>query len=162
MRPILTLLAVFALASAAPIASASADDGEAVDFSALSWLEGCWSGEGLGGEVSECWMSTPDGRMTGAFQMVSGGELQFSEMLMLGEAGGVIGYHVKHFNADFTGWEERTEQVSFPHVSLSEDRAEFEGLIYALGEDGTLTVQLDMHTSDGGVSVVEFSMRAVE
>jgi hypothetical protein len=157
MKLILALLSAFALAGAV-----NAQDGEATDFSAAAWLEGCWSGEGLGGEVSECWMSTPDGRMTGAFQMVSGGELQFSEMLMLGEAGGIVGYHVKHFSADFGGWEASDEQVSFQLIELGARTAAFEGLVYQLDADGVLTVSLDMHQSDGGVSVVEFSLRRVE
>lgn len=137
--------------------TAMADDH--ADFRALAWLEGCWAGEGLGGEVSECWMSTWEGRMLGAFQMVSGGELQFSEMLMLGEAGGVSGYHVKHFNADFTGWEARDEQVSFPLVALGENRADFEGLSYVLDTDGMLTVSLAMRQADGSSATVEFHMR---
>lgn len=53
--------------------TAAAD--EPADYRALAWREGCWSGEGLGGQISECWMSSPDGRMIGAFQMVSDGEL---------------------------------------------------------------------------------------
>lgn len=78
---------------------------------------------------------------------------------MLGEAGGVSGYHVKHFNADFSGWEERDEQVSFALVALGENRADFEGLAYVLGTDGVLTVQLDMGRADGSVSTVEFRLR---
>lgn len=139
--------------------TAMADDH--ADFRALAWLEGCWAGEGLGGEVSECWMSSPDGRMTGVFQIVSDGELQFTEILMLGEVDGVSGYHVKHFDADFTGWEERDEEVSFAFISARGTRAEFEGLTYDLGPEGVLLVTLMIGQADGSTARAEFRLRRI-
>lgn len=122
------------------------------------WLEGCWTGSGLGGEITECWMSSPDGRMVGAFQHVADGALNFSEILMIGEVDGIQGYHVKHFNADFTGWEARDEAVSFAFVEAQARRVVFEGLVYELTGEGQLRIALDMHTGDGGVRTVIFHL----
>lgn len=154
----------FVLAGALILSAAQAEPGDAGQSPQgdLSWLEGCWSGSGLGGAVSECWMSVPDGRMIGAFQFVNEGELGFSEMLMIGEVEGVSGYHVKHFNPDFTGWEARDEQVSFPLVSVETGRAVFEGLIYErVGETG-LRVHLDMQTTQGATRTVVFDMNRTD
>ena len=40
----------------------------------LSWLNGCWKGTGLGGEVQECWVSPADGIYTSVFQMAKDGK----------------------------------------------------------------------------------------
>ncbi|WP_300527067.1 DUF6265 family protein [Maricaulis sp.] len=128
----------------------------------LSWLEGCWRGEGLGGVVSECWMAGSGGLMIGSFMLESEGELAFTEHLMIGEAGGVDGYHVKHFTSELVGWESREDYVTFPRVGYSAGRAEWEGLIYQQGADGALSVSLDMRQEDGSVSTIIFTLSRIE
>jgi len=123
------------------------------------WLEGCWAGEGLGGEVQECWMWSPDGRFTGAFQFVLEGRLVFSEMLALAPFEDGLAYRVKHFSPGFDQWEsDEGKYVSFPLLELGENYLQFEGLRYELvGE--ILEIDLDMHQSDGSIETMEFSMR---
>ncbi|WP_300555318.1 DUF6265 family protein [Maricaulis sp.] len=144
------LMAGLCAAALGPAAQADRDD--------LSWLEGCWRGEGLGGVVSECWMAGSGGLMIGSFMLESGGELAFSEHLLIGEAGGVDGYHVKHFTSELVGWDSREEYVTFPLVGYSPGRAEWEGLIYEQSEDGALTISLDMRQEDGSVSTIVFTL----
>lgn len=144
------------------LAQADAPSGRDGALDALSWLCGCWTGEGLGGTVSECWTQAASGEMIGAFQYSRGGELQFSELLMIGEAGGAFGYHVKHFNRDLTGWEARDEQVSFNFISADAATATFSGLeLIRNGEDG-FTVLLQMETSEGEANTAEFVYRRAE
>lgn len=128
----------------------------------LSWLAGCWSGEGLGGVVSECWMAGSGGLMVGTFMLESDGELAFSEHLVIGEVGGVEGYHVKHFTRDLVGWESREEYVTFPRLAYTAGRAEWGGLIYQLDGAGELTISLDMRQEDGSVSTIVFSLNQIE
>jgi hypothetical protein len=155
--------AVGLIATSASAQEMGEADGAAADAGvALDWLEGCWTGEGLGGQVTECWMSVPDGTMIGAFQHVADGRLNFSEILMIGKVGGVQGYHVKHFNPDFTGWEARDEAVSLPQESVEAGRAEFNGLVYELTGEGQLRIALDMHTGDGGVRTVVFELERMD
>ena len=131
------------------------------DYRELGWLPGCWTGRGLGGEVSECWMPTPDGRLVGVFQYVQDHELVFSEILMMGEAGGIDGYHVKHFNSDMTGWEAQDEFVSFPLVEINADEAVFEGLVYRHQEPDHFIVELDIADASGEVATTRFSLYRV-
>lgn len=151
MRTLIAVCAVLCLSNAV-----RADDH--ADFRMLAWLEGCWSGEGLGGVITECWMSSPDGNMVGTFQIVEDGQLQFFEALLLGEVDGVAGYHVKHYDADFGPWEAADEVVSFAFVSSRGTQAEFEGLTYDMDSDGVLHVELSF--ANGGVA--RFDLRRVD
>ncbi len=126
----------------------------------LAWMEGCWQAEGFDGEMSECWMRAQGGELVGAFQYSANGALQFTEMLMIGtNAEGEFGYHVKHFNRDFTGWETRNEQLSFDYRQISETRIEFRGLVLEFGGPDAFTARLDLRQPDGSLTteVFEFS-----
>lgn len=151
MRSVLAGLSAAILGSAA---QAMSDD--------LSWLEGCWRGEGLGGVVSECWMAGASGVMIGTFMLESEGELAFTEHLVIGEAGGVDGYHVKHFTPDLVGWESREDYVTFPREAYSAGRAEWTGLVYALDDTGALSIALDMRQEDGSVNTIVFTLTRME
>lgn len=132
-------------------------------LAALGWLEGCWAGPGFAGEMSECWMRTASGELVGAFQYSADGALQFSEMLMIGHnPDGAFGYHVKHFNRDFTGWEENGEQVSFAFLALDGDRVIFSGLVLERDGETGLKAFLDMRRSDGRVETVPFHFHRME
>lgn len=130
-------------------------------FEALDWLEGCWAGPGFDGEMSECWMRTASGELVGAFQYSADGALQFSEMLMIGTAGDAFGYHVKHFNRDFSGWEENGEQVTFEFQALEGDRVVFSGLVLEPDGADAMRAYLDMRSAEGVVSTVEFHFQRV-
>jgi hypothetical protein len=114
----------------------------------LSWLTGCWQGTGLGGEVDECWVRSPDGRFTGVFQMTKNGQQQFSEILMIAELDGKLGYRVKHFDPSFSQWEsDQWVGPVFPFVKMGENYIQFDGLRYELIE-GACHVTLDMKKDD--------------
>jgi hypothetical protein len=152
---IVSVLSAAALVAMQP-AEAAAENEDAAVLDSLAWMEGCWSGPGFEGEMSECWMRTASGELVGAFQYSAHGELQFSEMLMIGTAGGRFGYHVKHFNRDFTGWETQNEQVTFPFEAADGGRMEFGGLVLERDGDDAFRAYLDMRGSDGTVRTVEF------
>jgi hypothetical protein len=114
----------------------------------LSWLAGCWTGAGLGGEIDECWMQSPDGTFTGVYQLVKDGEQQFSEIEMIAEFDGKLGMRVKHFDASFEQWEsDKGVGPTFPFVELGENYIQFEGLRYEL-INGACHVTLDMKKDD--------------
>lgn len=136
---------VWLLAFLMAVTGASAqDEPEArIELSDLAWLKGCWTGTGFGNRVGECWMSSPDGRLTGMFQMIDGdGKQTMSEIFVLDdfEAGPAI--RLKHFHPDLTGWEGRDEFIVFPLRETGADFARFDGLTYRLAEDGRLVVEL--------------------
>ena len=110
----------------------------------LSWLTGCWKGTGLGGEVEECWVRSPDGVFTSVFQLVKDGQQQFSEIVMIAKFDGALGMRVKHFDTAFKQWASDQEVgPTFPFVEMGENYIQFDGLRYEL-TDGVLHVTLDM------------------
>jgi len=152
-------IALSGLLAATP--AAEEVDTDAV-FEALDWLEGCWAGPGFDGEMSECWMRTASGELVGAFQYSADGALQFSEMLMIGHnPHGEFGYQVKHFNRDFTGWEENGEQITFEFQALEGDRVVFSGLVLEPDGVDAMRAYLDMRSAEGVVNTVEFHFQRV-
>ena len=114
----------------------------------LAWLTGCWKGTGLGGEVEECWLRSPDDRFTSVFQMMKDGQQKFSEIVMIAEFGGKLGMRVKHFDPAFNQWEsDKGEGPTFTFVEMGDNFIQFEGLRYEL-IDGVCHVTLDMKNGD--------------
>ncbi|MEO1369587.1 MAG: DUF6265 family protein, partial [Acidobacteriota bacterium] len=115
----------------------------------VAWLGGYWRGEGLGGDTEELWGAPIGDRMVGSFTFSKGGELVFAETMMLVEEGGSLVLKIKHFNPDFSGWEEKDDFVSFPLVRVGRSEVFFSGLTFrrtgdtleayvvAGGDDGT-------------------------
>lgn len=94
----------------------------------LAWLAGLWEGSGLGGVSREIWAPPQTDRMYGTFTLEKEGKLVFSEAMLLVEEAGSVVLKIKHFNPDFTGWEEKDGFVRFPLVRLGEHSAYFGGL----------------------------------
>lgn len=129
-------------------ANSLANPADGPQLDQLSWLTGCWIGTGLGGEVEECWVSSPDGKYTSVFQMMKDGQLQFTEIVMINEFDGTLGMRVKHFDAAFEQWEsDNGVGPTFPFVNIGESFIQFDGLRYEL-IDGVLHVTLDMKQGD--------------
>ena len=101
----------------------------------LAWLTGYWQGEGLGGQCEEAWGAPIEDRMFGWFSMRKEGELVFSEAMTVVEVDGGLVMRIKHFDADFVGWESKEDYVSFPLVRLEPQIAYFSGLTFKRVED---------------------------
>ncbi|MCR9199217.1 MAG: DUF6265 family protein [Planctomycetaceae bacterium] len=131
------------------------------DLSEFQWLRGEWKGPGLGAECHETWSAPAGGCMVGTFRMVEDDELRFSEFFYLiqTEQGTVL--RVKHFNPDFTGWEEKDKSVDFPLVKVEGKTAWFQGLTYATQADGSMKVFVAMKRKDGSYNEGQFHFRRV-
>jgi len=87
---------------------------------------GSWSGEQVGPDV----VDQDPTSMT--LYPRSGAD----EIMLLVEEEGSLNLKVKHFNADFSAWEEKTEHVTFRLVAIGEDVIHFSGLsLYRTGPD---------------------------
>jgi hypothetical protein len=117
------------------------------EISDVSWLSGYWRGTGFGGDLEEIWSRPAGDRMHGIFTLATGGKPVFSEAMQLVEEDGSLVLKVKHFNPDFTGWEEKDDFVRFRLVRLSENEAYFHGLTFRRNSD-TLVISIVM-TRDG-------------
>ena len=124
----------------------------------FAWLEGHWQAEALGGSANEIWSAPASGTMVGMFRLVKDGEAAFYEIFTLTEEDETVILHLKHFNADLTGWEEKDETVDFPLVALEEGQAFFDGLTYQRRGPDEIQVYLAMHTKDG-VQEVPFAWK---
>lgn len=123
----------------------------------LAWLAGYWRGEGLGGECEELWSPPVGDRMNGIFTLRKEGELVFSEAMLLVEEEGSVVLKVKHFTADFVGWEDKDGFVTFPLVRLGDNEAYFNGLTLRRHADETLSIYLVLE-SGGERTEHEFRM----
>ncbi len=128
--------ALFAVLGTAHAQTATIED--------AAWLAGRWVGEGFGGDMEEAWAPPVGGQMIGHFRYWRDGEPQFYELLMLDIAEGGLRMRVKHFNPDFTGWEDRDGWHTFEPVSVSAETLEFNGLVIRReGEDRmVMTIRL--------------------
>jgi spore coat polysaccharide biosynthesis predicted glycosyltransferase SpsG len=89
--------------------------------------------------------------MVGLFKLIGAGGVEFYELMLLTVDAGTLSLKVKHFNADFTAWEEKGEFVDFRLVKLEPDAVHFAGLSFykrdADGFDGYIVFR----SADGGI-----------
>ena len=159
------IVAALALAVASPAAPQDmAPSVETAPIEAASWLEGRWVGTGMGGEVEEVWSPAAGGQMVGHFTYSRDGQPVFYEILLIrpDKDGAGLEMLVKHFNADFTAWEEKDEWVTFEAGSVGPGtRIDMNGLSLVL-EGGVLTATVTMRQRDGSVSDVPFVMERAD
>jgi len=115
----------------------------------VAWLAGFWEGEAFGGRFEDVWSAPSAGSMMGMFKVIQGNDPSFYELQLLVEEEGSLTWKVKHFAADFTAWEERSEWVAFPLVELSDDAAYFSGVTVRRVSADELRVVLTMERPDG-------------
>jgi len=115
----------------------------------VHWLVGNWLGEGFGNTFEEVWNPPSGGSMVGMFKLLDDGEVSFYEILLLVEEEGSLSLKVKHFNPDFSAWEDREDYVNFRLVAIEEDAIHFSGLsFYRLGPD-RIDGYIAMKNADG-------------
>ncbi|MGE0596905.1 MAG: DUF6265 family protein [Hyphomonadaceae bacterium] len=142
LRPIAAaLLALMLLA--APARAQSIDD--------AAWLAGRWVGEGFGGQMEESWAPPIGGQMVGHFRYWRDGQPQFYEFMVMDVVEGGVRMRLKHFNPDYSAWEERDEWTTFEPISAGPDAMIFNGLeIRRDGADGVV-MNIRIHGGDGVV-----------
>jgi len=154
-------VAVFSLilASLGPPVVAADEAPEIADF---TFLAGFWKGTGFGGVSEEMWMPGADGSMFGIFKQSSAAGITFTEFMEITRVGEEFVLRLKHFNPDFTGWEEKTDYVTFRLQSVSPNKGVFNGLSYTLVAGNTLRIELRLRGSDGEISTEVFELTRQE
>lgn len=125
----------------------------------FEFLVGYWEGSGFGGQSEEVWMPPRDGRMFGIFKQSSDAELQFTEFIEISREDDAFILRLRHFNNDFTAWEDKQEYVTFPLVSVETNKAVFEGLSYELVAQDQLRITLVLHSADGSQRTEFFNLQ---
>ncbi|MFK7817864.1 MAG: DUF6265 family protein [Planctomycetaceae bacterium] len=132
------------------------------ELSQFKFLQGAWSGTGLGAKCDEMWTAPAGDCMLGTFRMVKEKKLVFTEFCMLQkDADGGVVLRLKHFNPNFDGWEKKDKFVSFPLVKVEKNTAYFGGLTYAQQADGSLKVWVAMKKKDGTFNEGAFHFKRV-
>lgn len=125
----------------------------------FAFLQGLWTGTGFGGVSEEMWMPASDGSMFGIFKQSSAAGITFTEFMEITQVAGEFVLRLKHFNPDFTGWEEKEENVTFRLQSVAPNQASFDGLIYTLVDATHLRIELRLRQADGSVNTEVFELR---
>jgi hypothetical protein len=102
-----------------------ADETNIDDF---AFLAGFWRDTGFGRQSEEVWMPPANGRMFGIFSQYNDSELVFTEFMEITQEDSEFLLRLKHFNPDFSGWEEKTDYVTFRLESVSDNMTAFSGL----------------------------------
>lgn len=96
----------------------------------MSWLVGVWSGPAMGGTAGEVWSPPSAGTMVGSFKLAKDGEVLFYELMLLVEEQGTLSLKVRHFDADFSAWEDKADFVNFRFIKADDDAVHFSGLSF--------------------------------
>lgn len=96
----------------------------------IAWLSGSWTGQAFGERIEETWNLPAGGSMVGMFKLFKGNDAAMYELFIAVEEQGSLVIKLKHFGADFKGWEGKDDYVTFPLVKIEENAAHFAGLSY--------------------------------
>jgi hypothetical protein len=116
----------------------------------VDWLVGDWVGTAFGNTFEEVWSPASAGSMVGLFKLIGDEGVEFYELMTLTVDGGTLSLKVKHFNADFTAWEEKGEFVDFRLVKLEPDAIHFAGLSFYKRDERGFDAYI-VFGGDGGV-----------
>lgn len=115
---------------------------------AASFLVGNWIGEGFGNTFEQHWNPPSGGSMIGLFKLMNGDAVEFYELLLLVEEEGSLSLKVKHFNPDFTAWEDKEDYVRFRYIKSDDDAIHFSGISFYRIDDDTMRAYLVMRSGD--------------
>lgn len=113
-----------------------------------SWLVGSWTGRGFGQQFEETWNPPSAGSMVGLFKLFSDDGVAFYELLLLVVEDGTLSLKVKHFNADFSAWEDKADYVNFRLVKKEENALHFGGLSFYQRGDDAIDAYIVMQNGD--------------
>lgn len=124
------------------------DDRPAASLNDVSWLVGSWAGEAFGSSFEQGWNPPSAGSMIGFFKLFDDNGVAFYELLLLVEEKGSLSLKVKHFNADFTAWEDKEDYVTFRFIKAAEDAVHFSGISFYRIDENTMHGYLVMRSGD--------------
>lgn len=127
----------------------------------VAWLVGSWEGEAFGERFEEVWNPASGGSMVGMFKLMSGEDVGFYELMLLVEEEGSLSLKVKHFNPDFSAWEEKKDYVDFKLVKVGPDAAHFSGLSFYRRGNDAIDGYIVMRASDGTIREEKLVYRRV-
>ncbi len=116
-----------------------------------SWLVGAWTGTAFGARFEEVWNPPSAGSMVGMFKLFNDEGVNFYEIVLMNVEDNTLSLKVKHFNADFTAWEEKGEFVDFRLVKKEPGAQHFSGLSFYRRDDNHIDAYIVMR-NEGDIS----------
>lgn len=113
------------------------------------FLVGSWEGAGFGGRIEEVWNPPSAGSMVGMFKFFVEDKVVFYELLLMTVEEGTLSLKVKHFNPDFSAWEEKEDFIEFRLVAIEEDALHFGGLSFYKRGDDAIDGYIVMKNAEG-------------
>ncbi|MBT8077970.1 MAG: hypothetical protein KJO31_05300 [Gammaproteobacteria bacterium] len=126
-------------------------DGEqrpAATLADAHWLVGSWTGTAFGQRFEEVWNAPSAGSMVGMFKLFDGDEVSFYEILLLTVEDGTLSLKVKHFNPDFSAWEDKADYVNFRLAKLEDDALHFSGISFYRRDDDRIDGYIVMRNGE--------------
>lgn len=120
----------------------------AATLSDASWLVGSWTGTAFGQNFEAAWNPPSAGSMIGLFKLYGDDGVAFYELLQLTVEEDALSLKVRHFNADFTAWEDKEEFVNFHLVKIEKDALHFGGLSFYKRGDNSIDGYIVMRNGD--------------
>jgi hypothetical protein len=126
-------------------------DGESRPAATLddaAFLVGRWEGTAFGERMEESWSAPTGGSMVGTFKLFDGDEPAMYEIMLLTVEDGTLSLKVKHFNPDFTAWEDKADYVNFRLVAKADGELHFGGLSFYRRSDDRLDGYIVMRNGE--------------
>lgn len=124
------------------------DNPPAATLADANLLIGSWTGTAFGGTLEEVWNPPSAGSMVGFFKLMHDDEVSFYEILLLAEEEGTLNLKVKHFNADFSAWEEKEDHVTFRFIKAEDNALHFSGISFYRISDDEMHAYIVMRSGD--------------
>lgn len=113
-----------------------------------AWLAGSWTGTAFGKRFEEHWNPPSAGSMVGLFKLFDDEGVSMYEILLLTVDEGSLSLKVKHFNPDFTAWEEKGDFVNFRLVKKEENALHFGGISFYRRDGNNIDGYIVMRSGD--------------
>jgi len=113
-----------------------------------SWLAGSWTGTAFGQQFEEVWNPPSAGSMVGLFKLMGEDGVNMYEIMLMTVDDGRLSLKVKHFNPDFTAWEEKEDFVNFKLVKKEPDALHFAGISFYRRDDNHIDAYIVMREQD--------------
>lgn len=120
----------------------------AANLEDAGWLVGSWVGTAFGQRFEQVWNSPSAGSMVGLFKLYGDEGVAFYEILLLSVEDGTLSLKVKHFNPDFTAWEEKADYVNFRLVKKEDNALHFGGISFYRRDNDSIDGYIVMHNDD--------------
>jgi hypothetical protein len=127
---------------------AEGEERPAASLEDASWLVGSWTGTAFDKQFEETWNPPSAGSMVGLFKVYDDEGVSFYEILLLTGDEGTLSLKVRHFNADFTAWEDKGDFVNFQLVKLDDDGLHFGGLSFYRRDEDNIDAYIVLKSGD--------------